>query len=140
MHWGKFHQGQEPRKCIYSVPAHDMAKHRTKFDWPEASGERRRCSNEGNTRNQLKFAGVPQTPEPISAVSRPKFAIYCGDMWRTYCCLGLLPIVDKCLSCEDTAGQSCAMVRRWRFLAIFCVVYFQRDACGTFQTCILNSH
>jgi len=40
-----------------------------------ASGERRRCSNEGKTRNPLKFAGVPQTPEPISAVSRPKFTI-----------------------------------------------------------------
>jgi len=31
------------------------------------------------------------------------------------------PIVDTCLSCEDTARQSCAMVARWRF---FCVPYF----------------
>jgi len=43
-----------------------------------ASGERRRCSNEGKTRNPLKFAGVPQTPEPISAVSGPKFTIKWG--------------------------------------------------------------
>ena len=32
----------------------------------------------------------------------------------------------------------------WRpdgeFLAIFCVLYFQRAACSRFQTCILNSH
>jgi len=27
------------------------------------------------TRNPLKFAGVPQTPKPISAVSGPKFTI-----------------------------------------------------------------
>jgi len=27
------------------------------------------------TQNPLKFVGVPQTPEPISAVSRPKFTI-----------------------------------------------------------------
>jgi len=27
------------------------------------------------TRKPLKFAGVPQTPEPISAVNGPKFAI-----------------------------------------------------------------
>ena len=27
------------------------------------------CSNAAKTRNQLKFAGMPQTPEPISAVS-----------------------------------------------------------------------
>jgi len=26
------------------------------------------------------------------------------------------PIVDSCLSCEDTARQSCAIVRRWRYL------------------------
>ena len=33
------------------------------------------CSNAAKTRNQLKFSGVPQTPEPISAVSEPKFTI-----------------------------------------------------------------
>jgi len=27
------------------------------------------CSNAAKTRNLLKFAGVPQTPEPISAIS-----------------------------------------------------------------------
>jgi len=30
------------------------------------------CSNAAKTWNPLKFAGVPQTPEPISAVSGPK--------------------------------------------------------------------
>jgi len=29
------------------------------------------------------------------------------------------PIVDTCLSCEDIARQSCAMVQRWQFLATF---------------------
>ena len=29
------------------------------------------------------------------------------------------PIVDMCLSCEDIARQSCAMVPRWRFLSTF---------------------
>jgi len=33
------------------------------------------CSNAAKTRNQLKFAGVPQAGQPISAVSGPKFAI-----------------------------------------------------------------
>jgi len=32
-------------------------------------------SNAAKTRNPLKLAGVTQTPEPISAVSGPKFAI-----------------------------------------------------------------
>jgi len=35
-------------------------------------------------------------------------------------------------------------VVRWctdgNFLRHFCVLYFQRAACTTFQTCILNSH
>jgi len=33
------------------------------------------CSNGAKTRNPLKFAGVPQTRQQISAVSRPKFTI-----------------------------------------------------------------
>jgi len=39
-----------------------------------------------NATNPLKFAGVPQTRQRISAVSRPKFTYY-QDMWRKYCCL-----------------------------------------------------
>ena len=77
------------------------------------------CSDAAKTRNPLKFAGVPQTTRWISAVSRPKFTIL-WDMWRTYRCLtSFFPIVHTCLSCEDIARQSCAMVPRWRFLATF---------------------
>ena len=36
------------------------------------------CSNAAKTRNPLKFAGVPQTRQRISAVSRPKFTILSG--------------------------------------------------------------
>ena len=36
------------------------------------------CSNAAKTRNPLKFAGVPQTRQQISAVSRPKFTI----LWK----------------------------------------------------------
>ena len=35
-------------------------------------------SNAAKTQNPLKFAGVPQTPKPISAVSGPKFCI----LWK----------------------------------------------------------
>jgi len=77
------------------------------------------CSNAAKTRNPLKFAGVPQTTgrsQPLVGRSSP----YCGDMWRTYRCLtSFFPIVDTCLSCEDIARQSWAMVPRWRFLATF---------------------
>jgi len=66
-----------------------------------------------------------QTAEPISAVSGPnrRSSPYYQDMWR-YCCLtSFFPIVDTCLSCEDTARQSCSMVRRWRFLVILHPVF-----------------
>jgi len=45
-----------------------------------ASSERHHCSNEGKTRNPLKFAGVPETGKPFSAASGPKFAILWGHV------------------------------------------------------------
>jgi len=84
----------------------------------------RRCSNEGKTRNPLKFVGVPQTRQQISAVNVPKFAILWGHVVDILLFNTFFLIVDACLSCEDIARQSCAMVRRWRYLASFCVLYF----------------
>ena len=37
-------------------------------------------SNAAKTRKPLKVAGVPQTPETISAASGPKFTILCGHV------------------------------------------------------------
>ena len=42
---------------------------------PQSLADARYHSNAAKTRKPLKFAGVPQTTEPISAVSGPKFAI-----------------------------------------------------------------
>ena len=38
------------------------------------------CSNAAKTRNPLKFAGVPQTRQQISAASEPKFTILSGHV------------------------------------------------------------
>ena len=38
------------------------------------------CSNAAKTQNPLKCVGVPQTPEPILAVSGPKFTILSGHV------------------------------------------------------------
>jgi len=38
------------------------------------------CSNAAKTRNPLKFAGVPQTRQQISAASRPMFTILSGHV------------------------------------------------------------
>ena len=76
-------------------------------------------SNAAKTRKPFKVTGVPKLPkrsQPLVGRSSP----YCEDMWRRYCCLtSFFPIVDTCLSCEDIARQSCAMVHQWRFFASF---------------------
>ena len=69
--------GKCPRKCIHSVTAQDTAKHGAFW---LTSVERRRCSNEVNTWNPLKFAGVPQTGRPISAANGLKFTILWGHV------------------------------------------------------------
>ena len=97
-------------------------------------------SNATKTRKPLKVAGVPQTPETISAASGPKFTILSAHVEEI---LLLNKFFSNCRfmpSCEDIAGQRCGMVPRWRFLRHFCVLYFQRATCNTFHTCILNSH
>ena len=95
---------------------------------PQSLATRVPCSNAAKTRKPLKFAGVPQTHQQISAVRRPKFTILWRHVWE----LGIdvskfFPIVDTCLSCEDTARQSCAMVPKWRFFAS-CIFSEQRTA------------
>ena len=73
----------------------------------------------GREINPLKLAGCPKLTkrsQPLVGRSSP----YCKDTWGRYCCLtSFFPIVDTCLSCEDIARHSCAMVPRWRFFASF---------------------
>jgi len=66
--------------------------------------------------NLLGCPKLPDRSQPLVGRSSP----YCGNMWRSYCCLtSFFPVVDTCLSCEDIAWQSCAMVPRWRFFDYF---------------------
>ena len=69
------------------------------------------CSNAAKTRNPLKFAGVPQTPEPISAVSWPKFTILLERVEEVSLLNMFFPIDDTCLSCEDIARVPDKVVR-----------------------------
>ena len=95
------------------------------------------CSNAAKTRNPLKFAGLPQTLQQISAVSGPKFTILPGHVKevllfnRFFFRLSIHALVLKIRPDK---------VVRWCQNGDFCVLYFQRAACSTFQTCILNSH
>jgi len=61
-----------------------------------------------------------QCTGPISAASGPKFTILWGHVEELLLLNKFFfTIVDMCLSCEDIARQSCAMVPRWRFLPTF---------------------
>jgi len=71
------------------------------------------CSNAAKTPNPLKFAGVPQTNEMISAASGPKLTILWVHVEEILLLNKFFPVADICLSCEDIARQSCAMVLRW---------------------------
>ena len=80
------------------------------------------CSNAGKTWKPLKFARVPQTPEPISAANGLKFAILC--LWGH---VGEILLFNKfffrlsiyALVVKTQPDKSCAMVPRWRFCASF---------------------
>ena len=75
------------------------------------------CSNAAKMRNPLKFAGVPQTCQQISAISRLKFTILSGHVEEVLLFNNFFPIVDTCLSSEDIARQSCKMVPKCQFFA-----------------------
>ena len=51
-------------------------------------------SNAAKTRNQLKFAGVTQTNETISAASGPKFTILQGHVGEILLLNKFFPMVD----------------------------------------------
>ena len=62
---------------------------------------------------RLNLQGCPKLPnrsQPLVGRRSPYYA----NMRRRHCCLtSFFPIVDTCLSCEDTVRQSCAKVPRW---------------------------
>jgi len=67
----------------------------------------------------MKFAGVPQTPYPMSTVSELKFTILRGHVEEVLAFSDFFSIVDTFPSCEDIARQSCAMEPRWRIFGDF---------------------
>ena len=80
-----------------------------------ANNTRVPCSNDAKTRNLMGCPKLTKRSQTLVGRSSP----YYGDRWRRYCCLIIFPIVDMCISCEDIAQQSCAMVPRRRFFDDF---------------------
>jgi len=68
--------------------------------------------------------------QPLVGQSQP----YCKHMWGRYCSLtSFFPIVDACLSCEDTDQQNCVIVRKWWIFSdflrpVFSVSRIQHDS------------
>jgi len=77
------------------------------------------CSNAAKTRKPLKFAGVPQTRQQISAVCRPKFTILRGHVEEVsmfnkfFSDCRYMPQLRR----HSPTKLSCAMVPKWRFVA-----------------------
>jgi len=66
--------------------------------------------------NYLACPKLASRSQPLVGQS----SAYCKDMCGRYCRLTSFSlIVDMCLSCEDIARQSCAMVRRCRIFGNF---------------------
>ena len=135
--WPNSVRGQQPQKCMCSVQAHETAKHHAKCGWPPLSNIAAVTKSRRETRwNVLECAKLANRSQPLVGRSSP----YCENMWGRYCCSTIYQIVDICFSCKGMPNRVvwwCADGDSWRFV---CVLYFQRAACSTFQTCILNSH
>jgi len=74
-----------------------------------------RCETRWNSLACPKLANRSQP----SAASGLKFTILWGHVDEILPFNKFFPIVDTCLSCDDSARQSCMMVPRWRFFASF---------------------
>ena len=86
-----------------------------KFGWRQLL-ECRACSNAANTRNPLKFAGVPQTRQRISAISGPKFTILRRNMEEVLLFNKFFSDCRYMPSLQRYSATICAMVPKWRFL------------------------
>jgi len=116
--WQKPLGNKSRLNCIYSVPAQETAKHRAKFGWLPLSDVAAVTRPRRETcRNLLGCPKLTNRSQPLVSRSSP----YCEDMWRRYCCVNRFfsRLLIRCLSCEDIARQSCAMLRTWRIFGDF---------------------
>jgi len=104
----------------------------TKFGWHPLPECRAVTLPRRETRwNSLGCPKLLDRSQPLVGHSAP----YCGDIWRTYCCLiSFFPIVNTHLNCEDIARQSCAMVPRRRFFwRVFASCIFSEPRAASFR-------
>ena len=84
------------------------------------------------TRSNLQ--GYPKLPNRSQPLVGRKFIILRRHVEEVLLFNKFFPIVDTCLSCEDTARQSCAIVLRWRFFGdVLHSVFFSNPRAAHFR-------
>ena len=127
--------GKSHQRCIYSVSAQETTKHHARFGSPPVSDVTAVMKQRREMRwNLLGCPKLANRSQPLMDRSSP----YSGDISRRYCCL--TSFSDCRLSCKDIAPQFAWWCTDGDSLRKWCVLYFQRAVCSTFQTWILNSH
>jgi len=86
------------------------------------------CSNAAKTRKPLKFAGVPQTRQQTSAISRPK--LYYEDLWMRYQCLTSF---SNCRYMPQLRRHSPTKLCDGAKMANFCILYFSESRAAHFR-------
>jgi len=82
--WENTVKGKSPRKCIYSVPDQETAKHRAKCGWRPLSDVSAVTKPRPKTHwNLLGCPKLVNRSQTLMGRSSP----YCENMWRRYCCL-----------------------------------------------------
>ena len=98
------------------------------------------CSNAAKTQNLLNLAGVPQTPEPISAASGPKFTILWGHVEEILLLNKFFFRLSIRALRRHSLTKLCEGAQRaifWRLFA--CWIFSEPCAlCSTFETCHLK--
>jgi len=94
--WQNSVRGQEPPKM--HIQCTSAGDDQTSCEVWLTSVEQCLCSNATKTRNRLKFTGVPETHQQISATSGPKFTILWGHVDEILLFNHFFSIVDICLS------------------------------------------
>ena len=88
------------------------------------------CSNAAKMRNPLKFARVSQTPEPISAVSGPKFTILRRHVEEVLLNKFFFRLSIHASVAKIQPDKVVRWCRYGDFLRHFCALYFQRQSCS----------
>jgi len=88
----------------------------------------------------VEICRVAQTNKMISAASGPKFTILRGHVEEILLLNTFFRLPMHALFAKIQPEKLVGWCPDGDFLAIFCVLYFQRAARSTFQTCILNLH